>query len=107
MVQTGNIFFTEAVNDNSFWHEAGVQANDVIKSVNGEEMTMKTANDILNNVVAWTPGQEVEVMLERDGEPVEIIKTTVTKSYTNGTGIVPLDTVTPRQEKIRNAWLKG
>ena len=104
--QTGDIFFTEAVNDNSFWHDAGAQANDVIKRINGEEMTMKNANDILNNVVAWTIGQEVEVILERDGEPVEI-KTTVTKSYTNGTGIVDLEEVTARQSKIREAWLKG
>ncbi|MFH4968815.1 peptidase M61 [Gaetbulibacter sp. M240] len=104
--QTGDIFFTEAVNDNSFWHDAGAEANDVIKRINGKEMTMQNANDILNSVVAWTPGQEVEVSLERDGKPVEI-KTTVTKSYTNGTGIVDMEEVTPRQSKIREAWLKG
>ena len=104
--QTGDIFFTEAVNDNSFWHDAGAQANDVIKRINGKEITMQNANDILNSVVAWTPGQEVEVSLEHDGKPVEI-KTTVTKSYTNGTGIVDMDEVTPRQSKIREAWLKG
>ncbi|GAA4282373.1 M61 family metallopeptidase [Gaetbulibacter aestuarii] len=104
--QTGQIFFTDAVSDNSFWHDAGAEPNDVIKSINGTQITLQNANEILNGVARWTPGQEVEVMLERDGEPVEI-KTTVTKSYTQGTGIVDMDTVTPHQMEIREAWLKG
>ncbi|WP_282122222.1 M61 family metallopeptidase [Algibacter mikhailovii] len=103
---TGTIFFTELVLENSFWKEQGVQPNDVIKSIDGEDMIMANANSILQKVFNWKAGQEVEVKLDRNGEEI-VIKTTTTKNYTQGIGIVEKDEATEAQKSIRAAWLRG
>ncbi|MGA1227426.1 MAG: peptidase M61 [Tamlana sp.] len=104
--QEGTIFFTDAVLKNSFWAENGAQANDVIKTIDGEALTLKNANQLLQKVFSWKPGQEVEVTLERDGEEI-VIKTTVTPAYTTGEGIMEKADATDAQKALREAWLKG
>ncbi|WP_435139742.1 peptidase M61 [Formosa sp. A9] len=103
---TKTIFFNDMVNDNSFWKEQGVQPNDVIKTINGEEMTITNANNMLQKVFMWQPGQDVEVHLERQGEPV-VIKTKLTQSYTTGQVLKANPDATAEQVALRKAWLKG
>jgi len=74
------IFFIDTVLKNSFWKEQGAQPNDVIKSINGKEVTLQTANAVLGEVFGWTPGKDIEVVLDRDGQEI-IIKTTTTQGY--------------------------
>ncbi|NJX15007.1 peptidase M61 [Tamlana crocina] len=104
--QKGTIFFTEKVLENSFWKAQGVQPNDVIKSIDGTELTMQNANQVLQEVFMWKPGRDIEVRLERNGEEV-IIKTTTTKAYTSGEMIVENPEATEAQKALRKAWLKG
>ncbi|WP_303318998.1 peptidase M61 [Flavivirga abyssicola] len=104
--ENGTIFFTDMVLKNSFWVEQGVQANDVIKSVDGEALTFQNANKILQNVFMWKPGKDIEVKLERGGEEV-VIKTTTTQSYTNGKAIIEKADATDAQKALRKAWLRG
>ncbi|TGV04663.1 M61 family metallopeptidase [Flavivirga rizhaonensis] len=104
--ENGTIFFTDMVLKNSFWVEQGVQANDVIKSVDGAALTFQNANKILQDVFMWKPGKDIEVKLERGGEEV-VIKTTTTQSYTNGKAIIEKTDATDAQKALRKAWLKG
>lgn len=104
--QKGTIFFTEKVLENSFWAEQGVKPNDVIKKIDGSDLTLANANELLQQVFLWQPGKEVEVVLERDGEEV-LIKTTTTKTYTNGKGIMEKADATDSQKALREAWLRG
>lgn len=104
--ENGTIYFNGLVSDNSFWHDNGVKPNDVIKSVDGEEVTMMTANNIFQKVFMWQPGKEVKVVLDRAGEEV-VIETTVETSYTIGKTLVPNPNATEAQNALRKAWLKG
>ncbi len=104
--QKGTIFFTDMALKNSFWAEQGVQANDVIKSIGGEALTMQNANQVLQNVFMWKPGKDIEVKLDRSGEEI-VIKTTTTQGYTTGKAIVEKANVTDAQKVLREAWLKG
>jgi predicted metalloprotease with PDZ domain len=104
--EKGEVFFADVVSDNSFWSEQGVQPNDVLKSVNGEAFTMASANDILQKMFAWSPGKEINVTLERNGETIEI-NTKTTKSYTIGEGVFEIENATEAQKTLREAWLKG
>ncbi|GAA3625889.1 peptidase M61 [Flavivirga jejuensis] len=104
--EKGTIFFTEMVLKNSFWVEQGVQANDVIKSVDGEALTMQNANSILQKVFMWKPGKDIEVVLDRNGEEV-LVKTTTTQAYATGKAIIEKANATEAQKTLRNAWLKG
>ena len=104
--QKGTIFFTDKVLKNSFWVEQGAQPNDVIKSIDGAELTLQNANQVLQQVFMWRPGKEVEVVLDRNGEEV-VIKTTTTQGYTTGEKIVEKPDATETQKALREAWLRG
>lgn len=104
--QNGTIFFTEGALKNSFWVEQGVQANDVIKNIDGTDLTLQNANQILQQVFMWKPGKDIQVTLDRNGEEV-IIKTTTTQAYTSGKAITEKENVTDAQKALREAWLKG
>lgn len=104
--EKGQVFFTEIVKDNSFWNAQGVQANDVLKAVNGEAFTMANANDILQKMFSWSAGTDINVTLERNGKDVEI-NTKTTTPYTIGTGIFEKEGATEAQRTLREAWLKG
>jgi predicted metalloprotease with PDZ domain len=104
--ENGTIYFNNLVTENSFWHENGVKPNDVVKSVEGEEVTMMTANTIFQKVFMWQPGKEIEMVVNRDGEDV-VIKATVATSYTIGKTLVDNPNATEAQIALRKAWLKG
>ncbi|MEL0456798.1 peptidase M61 [Flavobacteriaceae bacterium SZ-1-7] len=104
--QKGTIFFTDKVLKNSFWVEQGVQPNDVIKSIDGTELTLQNANQVLQQVFMWKPGKDVEVILERAGEEI-VIRTTTTQGYTSGEKIVEKPDATEAQKALREAWLRG
>ena len=59
---------SEAVKNNSFWADNGVQPGDVMKTVNGEAFSFMTAQKILTDMYMWKPGQEVEVVIDRNGK---------------------------------------
>ncbi len=104
--EKGTIFFSDKVSENSFWVEQGVKPNDVIKTIDGKDLTMANANTLLQEVFSWKPGQEVEVILNREGEDFTV-KTTVTKTYTTGKGIMEKADATDAQKTLREAWLRG
>ena len=101
-----NIYFTDAVEDNSFWKESGVLPGDVIKEVNGTVVSMDNANAVASGIHSWTPGQKVEVKLDRNGEEILISKE-LTQSYTHGRKLGRLENSTTGQIKLLEAWLKG
>ncbi len=103
---TMTIPFSEAVKDNSFWNDNGVLPGDVLKSVDGKELTLATAQQILTAMYMWQPGTDINVVLDRKGEEI-VIKTKLTQSYTTGTKLVEDVNATEAQKAIRQAWLKG
>ncbi|WP_438712129.1 peptidase M61 [Aquimarina muelleri] len=100
------IFFTELVEDNSFWAENGAKPNDDIIEVNGTKLTLQNANNILGSTFQWQEGDDIEVKLGRAGEEI-IIKTKVTKSFTKGKKLAITKNPTKEGEALRKAWLKG
>jgi predicted metalloprotease with PDZ domain len=103
---TMTIPFSEAVKDNSFWNDNGVLPGDVLKSVDGKELTLATAQQILTAMYMWQPGTDINVVLDRKGEEI-VIKTKLTQSYTNGTKLVEDANATEAQKAVRQAWIKG
>jgi predicted metalloprotease with PDZ domain len=100
------IKFNDLVADNSFWNENGAKPNDIFKSINGTEVSLTNANQIFGEVFTWQPGQEIEVVLDREGEEI-VIKTTTTASYTKAMTLIENPNATQAQKKLRAAWLKG
>ncbi|RNC87306.1 MAG: peptidase M61 [Winogradskyella sp.] len=100
------IFFTDVALKNSFWKSQGIQANDIIKTVNGKELTLQNAQEVVTGMFSWQEGQDIELELERDGKPVQL-KAKLEKAYAKGTGLTEDETATQEQIDLRNAWLKG
>jgi len=100
------IFFSDMVLKNSFWAEQGAKPNDIIKSIDGTEVTLQNANTVLQEVFMWRPGRDIDVVLDRNGEKIEI-KTRTTQSYTTGKAIQEKGDATDAQKELRRAWLKG
>lgn len=103
---TKSIIFTDEVTKNSFWNDQGAKGGDVIKSVNGEEVTLATVNQVLGKVFMWKPGTAANVVLVRKGKEV-VIKTTTTQSYTMGNGLTEKSAATAKQKELRKVWMKG
>ena len=104
--ETQTIAFSPAVANNSFWNDNGVKAGDIVKTVDGVELTMASAQQIIGGMYAWQPGQDIHVVLDRNGKEV-VVKTTLTESFTTGKKLQPKADATAAQNTLRNAWLKG
>ena len=104
--ETGSVMFNDAVLDNSFWRDAGVQPNDIIKEINGVTVSRENANSVFGEVYGWEPGIEINVLLDRGGEAIRIEKI-LTPTYTSGKKLSQNSDATSEQKSLLNAWLKG
>jgi len=103
---TMSLPFSDAVKNNSFWAENGVLPGDVIKTVDGKELTMATAQAMLTDIYMWKPGRDVDVRIDRKGKEI-IVKTKLTQSYTTGSILAVDPNATPKQNALREAWLRS
>ncbi len=104
--QTGTIFFSDKALGNSFWKSQNIQAGDVIKKVNGKELTIPKAQEVLGEMFTWQEGQDIELELEREGKPFTL-KANLTKAYSKSEGLIEDENATEAQVNLREAWLKG
>ncbi len=104
--ENGTIYFTEEVVNNSFWHENGALPGDVIKEIDGTEVSMDNANGLIGTAYSWVPGQEIEVKLDRNGEEI-IIATEYAQSYTQGIKLGRKEEASEQELQLLDAWLKG
>ncbi|WP_411896126.1 peptidase M61 [Winogradskyella sp. A2] len=104
--QKGEIFFSEMALKNSFWASQGVQVGDVIKKVNGKDLTLMNAQQIITGMFGWQEGQEIDVELNRKGETVSI-KTKLTKATAESESLIEDENASEDKVALRNAWLKG
>ena len=104
--ENGTIYFTEEVSNNSFWHENGALPGDVIREIDGTEVSMDNANSLIGTAYSWTPGQQIEVKLDRNGEEV-IISTEYTQSYTQGVKLGRKEDASEKELQLLEVWLKG
>jgi predicted metalloprotease with PDZ domain len=100
------IFFTDVALRNSFWKSQGIQANDVIKKVNGEDLTLQNAQQIIGGMIAWQEGDAITMDLERDGKAV-VIEAKLSKATAVSESLIEDKNATENQKVLLKAWLKG
>ncbi|WP_417870943.1 peptidase M61 [Winogradskyella sp.] len=100
------IFFSPMALKNSFWASQGVQAGDIIKKVNGKDLTLENAQQVIGGMYGWQEGQEYSLDLERNGEAV-VLKGTLGKATAKSESLVEDENATEAQKALRQAWLKG
>ncbi|MCB0398425.1 MAG: peptidase M61 [Winogradskyella sp.] len=104
--EKGIIFFSPMVSKNSFWASEGVQPGDVIKKVNGTDLTLANAQQVIGGMFGWQEGMEYSLDLERNGEAI-VLKGTLGKATAISESLVEDENATEAQKAVRAAWLKG
>ncbi len=102
----GLIMFSPMALKNSFWASQGVQANDIIKKVNGADLTLQNAQQVIGGMLGWQPGQDYSLELERNGETI-MLEGKLEKATAKSESLIDDPNATEEQKALRNAWLKG
>lgn len=102
----GEIFFSPMALKNSFWASQGVQAGDVIKKVNGSDLTLQNAQQVVGGMFGWQVGQDYSLTIERNGETIEL-SGKLTAATAKSESLVEDPNATEAQKELRAAWLKG
>lgn len=102
--QTGEIFFRNTTLNSSLT-ELGIIPGDILKSVNGTEYSLSNIQTVLPASFQWTPDTELTVVIDRDGEELEL--TGVVGSPTvPQEKLVEKEDATEEQIQLRNFWLE-
>ena len=104
--EKGIIFFSPMVSKNSFWASEGVQPGDIIRKVNGADLTLANAQQVIGGMFGWQEGMEYSLDLERNGEAIAL-KGTLGKATAISESLVEDENATEEQKALRAAWLKG
>lgn len=102
----GNIFFSPMALKNSFWASQGIQVGDVIKKVNGNELNLQNAQQVVGGMFGWQEGQDYSLELERSGETIKL-EGKLGKATAVSESLVDDKNATDAQKALRAAWLKG
>ncbi|GGE38912.1 M61 family metallopeptidase [Psychroflexus planctonicus] len=104
---TKEVFFRKGMPVNSTFAEMGIQPGDVIKKVNGTEYNLDNIYSLISASMAWTEGEDLSLVIERDSEKIEFTGTT-TQPTTVKTSLQAMDLEeTDERYQLRQAWLKN
>ncbi|AVR47526.1 peptidase M61 [Christiangramia fulva] len=104
--QTGDIYFRDDIELNSFLKGLGVKGGDVLKYINGEEYTSQNIFELIKETETWTVDAPITMTVIRDGKEITL----------EGRIVTPMDKTKKLVEnqnadgdeiEIRHAWLKG
>ena len=99
------LFFTKRTN--SGLTALGIKENDLLKSVNGEVISLQNVNQIIGQSFQWKPGDELSFEIERNGKLIQLKgKAVIPKFEQKVLKIKELPENDPRV-LLRKAWLKG
>lgn len=100
---TGQLYFMDT-GLNTTLIELGVEPGDIIKSVNGTELTLQNAQMIIAPSFQWTPDTDISMVLVRDGEEIEVSGKVGTPKAMR-LQLVEMEDATEAQIDLRNNWL--
>jgi predicted metalloprotease with PDZ domain len=100
---TGQFYFMDTTM-NSTLNNLGVQPGDIIKTVNGEELNLQNAQNLISQSFQWSPDTDLSMVLIRDGEEVEV-SGKVGSPTTLRPRLTPMENASEEQIELRNQWL--
>ena len=104
--QSGNIFMRNDIDFNSFHKELGLQADDMIKTINGTPYSRENIYDLITTSMQWKAGEEIDMLVVRNNEEVKL-HGKIVEPTAPGMRIVEIPNASDVQIELRNAWLKS
>jgi len=99
------IFVRKGIGLSSFLIDLGAQGGDIIKSINGTQVTLEGIGPILQESFVWPADKEVTMVVKRGEEEIELKGTGGTPVVMVET-LVPIEGATDAQAKLKEAWMK-
>ncbi|MEL6918146.1 MAG: peptidase M61 [Bacteroidota bacterium] len=100
------IFVRKGIELNSFFTNFGVKAGDVIKKINGTDISLESIRPIIGESFGWSPETEITMVVQRGDEEIAL-KGKVGVSTVKVKTIVPQEEITEQNSSLRNVWMKG
>lgn len=101
-----DIFIRDGITLNNFFIDLGAKGGDVIKNIEGVDISLETIRPIIGASFGWTADKEIQMTIVRDGKELTI-------SGAVGTPMVKMETIVPKKNateeevSLRNVWMKG
>ncbi|TLP82309.1 peptidase M61 [Maribacter sp. ACAM166] len=99
------IFIRKGIKLNSFYTDLNLQGGDVIKKIDGKEITIESLRPIIGESFAWTADKVIQITVERNGERVAI-EGSVGSPVKRVRKIMPKKEANQNKLILRKAWLK-
>jgi len=100
------IFIRNGIELNSFFRNLGARGGDVIKSINDTTINLDAIRPIIRESFGWGPEKEITMVVLRDDRELTLEGAVGTPTV-EVERIVPMNTVSDKQARLREAWLKG
>ena len=102
----GDIVVRDDIELSTFFSETGMQAGDIIKSINGKSYNVQNIYDLISDSVTWEAGDDIEITVVRNGQEQQL-KATITEPMSTGLRLVELMNADGEQMELRHSWLKS
>ncbi|NJW53358.1 M61 family metallopeptidase [Salinimicrobium oceani] len=103
---SGEIVIRNDIELSTFFSELDLKGGDVIKSINGKTYTVQNIYDLISDSVKWTVGDEIKLVISRNGTEQEI-SGKIIEPMSTGFRLVEKMNADGEQMELRHAWLKG
>jgi predicted metalloprotease with PDZ domain len=100
------IYIREGIALNSFFSGLGAQGGDVLKKLDGKEITLESVRAIIGQSFGWSPERVITMEVERNGERI-VLEGPVGTPMAQFTKLKEVEGVSGALTKLREAWLKG
>jgi predicted metalloprotease with PDZ domain len=105
--KTERLMVNDTTGMNTLGRQLGYQKGDEYVSINGKELTLQNANDVINNLYSsGRVGDSLVMKMMRNNEPVELRATMTKVPMTKYNVLTFNDAATQQQLMLRDAWLK-
>ncbi len=101
---TDIIFIREGFPLNTFFTGLGAQGGDIIKNINGTDITLEAIRTVIGQSFGWTADTDVTMVVERDGEMLTLEGKAGTPTVTEK-GIFEDSEASAEAVALRKAWM--
>jgi len=84
----------------------GAKENDVVKSINGEALSLQNANTLIVKTFSWKAGDKISIEVIRDGKTIKLEGAAIVPQIEQEGYAIENPSVNDAKSKLRNAWFK-
>lgn len=98
------VYVREGITLNSFFNNLKIQGGDVLKAIDGQEVTIDNLRPIIQESFSWSSDRVIEIAVDRNGE-LFTVQGKVGSPIKEVRKIVPVENASQEKIALRNAWL--